>query len=61
MGAALLAGFGVGRLADLDKAASQWIQTGTATSPNRRHARLYEARYRRYVDLLEKLNEWSAK
>ncbi len=61
MGAALLAGFGVGLLADLDKAASQWIQTGTATSPNRRHARLYEARYRRYVDLLEKLNEWSAK
>ena len=25
----------------------------------RRHARLYAVRYRRYVDLLNKLNEWS--
>ncbi|MFZ4397457.1 MAG: xylulokinase [Kiritimatiellia bacterium] len=59
MGAAMLAGFGVGLLEDLDQAASKWIETGSATSPNRRLARLYETRYRRYVDLLNKMNEWS--
>ena len=61
MGAAMLAGFGVGLLRDLNKAATQWIETGAATSPNRRLTRLYAARYGRYVDLLNKLNEWSDK
>jgi len=59
MGAALLAGFGVGLVDDLDKAATQWIATGVAASPDRRLARLYEVRYRRYVALLNKMNEWS--
>ena len=59
MGSAMLAGFGVGVLRDLNRAAVAWIQTGTATTPNRNLSRLYEARYGRYVDLLTKLDDWS--
>lgn len=59
MGAAMLAGFGVGLLDDLNKAAAQWIKTGAATSPNLKRSRLYEARYLRYVALLNTMNAWS--
>ena len=59
MGAAMLAGFGVGRLDDLNQAAAKWIAIGGTTRPNRKLSRLYEDRYRRYVDLLNAMNEWS--
>ena len=57
MGAALLAGFGVGIFKDLDKAASAWISTGTVTPPNARLSKYYAARYGRYTDLMEMMNE----
>jgi xylulokinase len=59
LGAALLAGYGVGVLPDLDAAARRWIATGRARPPNRALAERCRARFERYERLLEILNQWT--
>jgi len=58
LGAALLAGFGVGLFRSLDATAEQWIETGPAVTPNRALRAHYDARMKRYADLLERLYAW---
>ena len=43
LGAALLAGFGVGLFRSLDSAAGDWIQTGHVVRPDRKQAAHYRA------------------
>ncbi len=57
LGAALLAGFGVGLFRSLDSAAGDWIQTGRAVRPDRKQAAHYQARLVRYRRLLEVLQQ----
>ncbi|MFZ4777328.1 MAG: xylulokinase [Terrimicrobiaceae bacterium] len=57
MGAALLAGLGVGVLPDLPKAAESWATAGTVTKPAR--APFYTRRLRKYAGLLDHLHDWS--
>jgi xylulokinase len=59
LGAALLAGFGVGLFESLDAAAQEWIVTGQRVRPQRRLGAHYAARLRRYQRLLELLDEWT--
>ena len=59
LGAALLAGYGVGVLKDLDVSARRWIATGRVTHPKRALAEHGRARFQRYQRLLEILNSWS--
>lgn len=59
LGSALLAGYGVGLVRDLDATARQWIHTGRAFPPERRLAGYYRARLDRYQRLLELLEGWS--
>lgn len=56
VGAALVAGLGVGCFRDLDEAAGRWIETGDATVPDRRKAGYYARRLERYERLLNRLN-----
>jgi xylulokinase len=58
-GAALLAGFGVGLIKDLDVAARKWKRAGKAVTPNPRLARYYERRLAKYEAVLNLLNDWS--
>ena len=59
LGAALLAGFGVGLFKSLDTAATQWIERGNVVRPNRSLAEHYQGRLRQYMKLLELLNLWA--
>jgi len=59
LGSALLAGYGVGLVRDLDATARKWISAGSAFRPDRRWAGYYQARRERYQRLLEILNAWS--
>ncbi len=59
LGAALLAGHGVGLLSDLAVAAGRWIRTGTVTEPDPRRAAAARARIERYASLLAALEPWS--
>jgi xylulokinase len=59
LGAAMLAGFGVGLFKSLDEAASEWIKTGRVTEPNHKLGGYYAERLRRYRGLLEVVNKWS--
>lgn len=59
LGSALLAGYGVGVLKNLNRAASAWIRTGRAFKPVRKRSRVYEQRLVRYRSLLEALNRWA--
>lgn len=59
MGAALLAGLGVGLFSDLDATASAWIQLGKTFTPNRDRAAHYASRLARYQRLLEFLGDWA--
>ena len=59
LGAALLAGFGVGLVKDLDATARRWIRTGRAFRPDPRQAGGLQTRLERYERLLEILNAWS--
>jgi xylulokinase len=61
MGAALLAGYGVGLFDDLNIVAGEWIATGTSIDFNSTLASYYAKRQRSYANLLEALNEWSEK
>ena len=60
LGSALLAGYGVGVLKDIDATAGQWIRTGTVTEPDARHAAGCGRRIERYASLLEAINGWAA-
>jgi len=59
LGAALLAGFGVGLVKDLDATARRWIGAGGAFRPQPRLAGCFPVRLERYERLLEILNAWS--
>ena len=59
MGAALVAGYGVGLFGSLNSAAKRWIKVGKAIRPNRRTAAHYAKRCRAYEQLLEKMENWS--
>ena len=61
LGAALLAGFGVGLFRNLDDAAGQWVKTGRVTRPDLRRRDYYAERVERYKSLLAVMNEWSEK
>jgi xylulokinase len=56
LGAALLAGVGVGVLADLPTAAGRWIRVAPLTRPSPQHAARAQRRLTRYADLLTVLN-----
>jgi xylulokinase len=60
LGAALLAGYGVGLLGDLDTAARRWINTDNTVRPERALAAHYRSRLDRYQRLLEAMDKWSA-
>jgi len=59
MGAALLAGRGVGVFPDLADAANRWVRLGAVAAPTAAAAKLGERRVRRYESLLAALNTWS--
>ena len=56
LGAALLAGYGVGLFPSLPDAAQQWVSYGQVTSPRRSTAAYYGRRLTAYEQLLEQLN-----
>ena len=53
------AGFGVGIFRSPGAAAAAWVKAGRVTKPDRRLSKYYGRRYRRYVSLLNRTNEWS--
>jgi xylulokinase len=59
LGAALLAGYGVGLIGDLDDAARQWIRTDDAVRPEPAFAAHYRMRVDRYRRLLDAMQKWS--
>ena len=59
MGCALLAGFGVGLVKDLDRSAQAWVGKGARTKSTHRESVHYARRLRRYRQLLEHLNTWA--
>ncbi len=59
LGAALLAGYGAGLLADLDAAARSWIKTEKPVRPVRGTAGHYRARLARYRQMLDWAHAWS--
>ena len=59
MGAALLAGFGVGLFKSLNGTAKDWIATAAAVRPDRKLARHYARRLERYERLLDLMRLWS--
>lgn len=59
LGAALLAGFGIGLFADLHEAAEAWIKPGRCVRPQRTLRAHYAERLRRYEQLLELLQQWT--
>jgi len=56
LGAALVAGFGVGLFPTLQSAAKRWIDAGTTTRPRKSMAAHYSNRAERYEALLRRLN-----
>jgi len=59
LGAALLAGFGVGLFGKLEVTAARWIRRGEAVRPSRRLGAHYQTRLARYTRLLQHLNQWA--
>ncbi len=59
LGAAMLAGWGVGLLPGLPEAARQWIALGETTRPRKSLADFYARRLERYESLLRRLEPWS--
>ncbi len=55
MGAALLAGYGVGIFKNIPRAAGSWIQKGTVHRPRKKPATYYASRLRKYGSLIETL------
>jgi xylulokinase len=58
MGSALLAGFGVGAITDLNDAAQSWISIESKTDPDPVLHGLYQARTEKYEQLIEILNRF---
>jgi xylulokinase len=59
LGAALLAGYGVGLFESLDEAASAWVKPGKLIRPERALRTHYAERLARYRGLLDSLNQWA--
>jgi xylulokinase len=59
MGAALVAGAGVGVLRNLGKAAQSWAPTGAVVRPRAAHRGFHARRLERYGELLKRVHEWS--
>ncbi|MFN0125904.1 MAG: FGGY-family carbohydrate kinase [Verrucomicrobiales bacterium] len=59
MGAAMLAGVGVGIFADAAAAAERWVRLGRRFEPDPAWADHYDNRLRRYESLLNSLHQWS--
>jgi xylulokinase len=59
LGAALVAGYGVGLVKDLDATARRWIRAGRAVKPDPRWRGHYETRRAAYESALNLLNTWS--
>jgi xylulokinase len=59
LGAALLAGYGVGLIGDLDAAAQRWIGTDNSVQPEPALAAHYRVRVDRYRRLLDAMQKWS--
>jgi sugar (pentulose or hexulose) kinase len=57
LGAAMLAGWGVGVLSSLPQAAKQWIPLGETTRPRKPLAACCARRLERYESLLHSLND----
>ncbi len=58
MGAALVAGYGVGLFKNLDSTAKDWIQTGNVVRPDRKLAKHYGNRLTQYERLIELMGHW---
>ncbi len=58
MGAALLAGYGVGLYKDLSKAATLWVEKGDSHSPKKSNRKYYRDRLIKYQALLTILSEY---
>jgi len=56
MGAALVAGYGVGLFKSLPKTAEAWVAKGQVHRPNTKMKQYYAARIERYKTLLHNLN-----
>ena len=59
VGSALLAGFGVGVIDDLQSATEGWVRTGTRFEPVEAMVELYRTKVPRYERLLDVLNRFS--
>jgi xylulokinase len=59
LGAALLAGHGVGLIGDIDAAARRWIRTDDTVQPEPALAGHYRARVDRYRRLIDLMQKWS--
>jgi xylulokinase len=59
MGAAMLAGYGVGLFSDLNETANRWVQTGNRFRPRATAANYYQRRLAQYERLIGQLHEWS--
>lgn len=59
MGCALLAGFGVGVIKDIDRWAQKWVGRGEVTKPDRSESGCYARRLKRCRELLTHLNNWA--
>lgn len=58
MGAAMIAGLGVGAFMNLPEAAAQWVRLGRRFTPDTSLATHYKQRAPRYEALLHALNDW---
>jgi xylulokinase len=58
VGAALIAGVGIGAIDGYSGAQQFAPKFDAETAPSRRHAELYEAHYRRFLDLYPRLQSW---
>lgn len=59
MGAALLAGFGVGLFKNLTQQAEKWVKPGNYFSANRKNRIYYEHRLQKQCSLLKAMHNWS--
>ncbi len=58
LGAALLAGYGVGLFNDLNDTAARWIGTSAPVQPDSERRAIYDIRLKRYKKLLQCLHLW---
>ena len=59
MGAAMIAGMGVGLLPSLPEASAAWVELGQRFDPEPKHAAYYRSRIDRYDSLLQALSAWA--